>query len=145
MRPRALILALPLVAAFGALAHEGVKNPAVMARMMLMTDIKDSLGVIAAMAKGDRPFDATEAENARQALLTAARKIPAAFESPETDPKSEARPEIWSDWEDFTDKAEALTVAARDMNVTALASLQEGLVSAGQTCRGCHKPFREKK
>ncbi|MBR9841701.1 MAG: cytochrome c [Rhodobacteraceae bacterium] len=142
-------LALTLIATFPlatmALAHDGVLNPAVKTRMDIMANIKESLGVIADMAKGKTPFDAAKAETARQTLAIASAKLAPSFEAQETDPKSEALPAIWSNWGDFTAKANDLILASHGMDVSSLPALQDGLVSAGQTCRACHKPYREKK
>ena len=141
-----IVLTLVVVlGASAAAAHDGVMNPTVKARMDIMGEIKQSLGVIADMAKGKTAFDAATAETARQSLATAAAQVAPSFEARETDPKSEALPEIWSNWADFTDKADALTTAARMMDVSTLPALQDGLISAGETCRACHKPYREKK
>ena len=56
---RKLILAGFLALGAGAgLAHQGVQNPAVMARMMLMEKIGNETKTLVQMARGQTPFDA---------------------------------------------------------------------------------------
>lgn len=145
MKQLGIILATTSIIATTASAHDGVMNPKVLARMGIMAEIKQSLGVIADMAKGKAGFDPAKAETARKTLAAASAKIAPSFKTKETDPKSEALPAIWSNWDDFANKANDLTKASRAMDVSSLATLQDGLTDAGQTCRACHKPYRAKK
>ena len=52
------VIALGLTPAF---AHEGVKNPAVKTRMILLKEVKTSFGQIGQMPKGAVAFDAQDA------------------------------------------------------------------------------------
>lgn len=66
--------------------------------------------------KGAIAFDPVVARAAAEEIATHAARIPALFETPATDPKSEAHPAIWQDFDDFAAKArdlEALCIAAR--------------------------------
>lgn len=140
---------IPITMALGiataALAHDGVKNPTVKARMMLMGEVKDATGIIVAMAKGEAPFDATQAQAARTALVKAARQVPGAFGAPETDPKSEALPVIWEDWKGFVDQADRFSAAATAMDVTSLDTLRAGVGPLGKSCGSCHETYRVKR
>ncbi|WP_161594648.1 c-type cytochrome [Marimonas lutisalis] len=124
------------------LAHSGVKNPAVKARMDLMGEIKDATGVLGGMAKGEIAFDPARAAAAREALIEQAGRIPPAFEARETDPKSEARDEIWTDWDGFIARARAMEDAAAALNAGSLDGVRAGMGALGQSCGGCHKPYR---
>lgn len=135
-------LTATLALAGAALAHGGVGNPAVKARMELMTDIKDATGIIGGMAKGKMAFDPDRAAAARAALRSSAEKIAEAFEDPAVDPKSEALPEIWENWDDFSAKADALVQAASGMETGTLEGVQAGLGALGASCGGCHKLYR---
>jgi len=138
--------ALGLAALGGAaLAHEGVQNEAVKARMMLMDNIKDAVGVLGGMAKGEMAFDAAKADAAKEALIRHSAEIPAAFEAEEMDPKSEARPEIWENWEDFVGKAEALGAAAGELDTSDQAWMGPGMGKIGGACKACHEDYRVKK
>ena len=69
-----------------AFAHEGVKNPAVKARMILMQEVKTSFGQIGQMAKGAVAFDAQDAQAAKARLLKASQAVIDKFQANETDP-----------------------------------------------------------
>ena len=138
----ALTLVLTLGIATAALAHSGVKNAAVKARMNLMVEIKEATGVIGGMAQGKMAFDATKAAAAQQALLAASQKVVAAFEAEETDPKSEAAARIWTDWDGFVTEANALEAAAGALQTASLDDLRAGLRDIGKSCGGCHMTYR---
>ena len=143
MRKTVLILTSSLMIASMALAHNGVKNPAVMARMQGMEQIGAASKVLGNMARGRVAFDAEAATSAKAALAQHAAEIPALFEAQEDDPKSEALPAIWSDFADFTAKADTLRDAAKAMDVTSAETIAAGMGEVGGACRSCHKAYRE--
>ena len=142
MKFTALPLAIVLGLATAAVAHDGVSDPTVKARMMLMEEIRLNMGAIGGMAKGKIPFDATQAERAKAKLSAAAAGIPAAFEVQAEDPKSEALPAIWSNWDDFTAKSVAMETAVSGLDTSSLENLRAGLGPIGRSCGGCHKSYR---
>ncbi len=142
---RTVITVLAISLAGGAFAHGGVQNPAVKERMALMEEIKDATGVLIGMARGKIGFDAAQAEKARVALHSAAKRTPALFKAEETDPKSEALPAIWTDWEDFAAKAALLTAASAALDTSSLDTVRSGVGAVGQACQACHEGYRIKK
>ena len=94
------------------------------------------------MARGKIPFDAAQAERAKAKLSAAAAGIPAAFEVQAEDPKSEALPAIWSNWDDFTAKSVAMETAVSGLDTSSLEDLRAGLGPIGRSCGGCHKSYR---
>ena len=125
-------------------AHEGVKNPAVAARMHTMSEIGAATKVLGDMAKGASAFDAASANAATLKISTEASKIADLFHAQEDDPKSEALPEIWTDFPDFTAKAAALKSAAEGVGtLVSLDDVKAALPKIGATCSACHKPYRE--
>ena len=143
MRKTVLILTSSLMIASMALAHNGVKNPAVMARMQGMEQIGAASKVLGNIARGRVAFDAEAAASAKAALAQQAAEIPVLFEAQEDDPKSEALPAIWSDFADFTAKADALRDAAEAMDVTSAETIAAGMGAVGGSCRSCHKAYRK--
>lgn len=137
-------LAATLATGFGgaAQAHQGVKNPVVKARMDLMTEIQKDTRLLGDMAKGKAAFDAQRAAAARAALIAAAARIAPAFEPAATSPKSEAAPEIWTDWDDFTDRAARMETAAKALDPGSLDGLRGTLPALGRSCGGCHDAYR---
>lgn len=142
MQLNATFLLIGILSAGAALAHGGVKNAEVMARMNLMGEIKENVGILGKMAKGSVAFNADRAEAAKGALIDAAVQIPAAFENPANDPKSEALPTIWEDWEDFSAQAAGMAKSVASVDVSSLAGVQTGMKVIGQSCSGCHKDYR---
>ncbi len=140
-----LILALSLIAGGAAWAHQGVQNPGVMARMNGMSAIADSVKVIGTMARGRAAFDAEAAQTAALEIAAQARLIPELFEGADEDPKSEARPAIWANFEDFVAQSEALEALALDVSqaITSQADLGPALARLGENCKACHEDYRE--
>lgn len=145
MRPTTLLLVPLALAATAALAHEGVKNPAVKARMDAMKEMAAELKVIGEMAKGERPFDAEAARSATGGIARLAAGTVPLFEAPEDDPLSEARPAIWRDFADFVRRSEAMEAAALAVQptLTSPGALVPALETLGDACAACHEPYRE--
>jgi cytochrome c556 len=104
---------------------------------------KDAQGIKAALASGDM-------QAVREAALRIAawaKEIPAAFPPDSNPPPSDARDDIWLNWEGFKQKAEDNRKAAQ-----ALADAVEQKASAdtlrvrfgavGQSCKACHDNFK---
>ncbi|MDO8882618.1 cytochrome c, partial [Pseudotabrizicola sp.] len=119
---KSLIAGLVLVAGV-AVAKEGVQDPTVKARMDLMGTIGMNVKVLGDMATDKVAFDAAAALAAQEALVAASADIAAKFEPQATDPVAEAKPEIWTNWDDFVAKAGALNAAATSLDPASLDSV----------------------
>jgi cytochrome c556 len=144
MKLTALPLALMLASA-PVWAHENVSDPQVKARMMVMGDIRNSMGTLGGMAKGKIAFDAAQAAEAKAVLSKAAAQVLSAFEAPASDPVSEAAPAIWTDWDGFATKSVAMDAAIEALDTSSLDTIKAGLGPIGKTCGACHKAYRIKK
>ncbi len=145
MKVKILIL-IGSVAATAVFAHGGVKNPQVMARMNLMIDIADDMKVLGGIAKGAAPFDTAVIKGHSDRLAMHARGINTLFEVKETDPKSEAREEIWTDWSGFTRATDEMEKAALALGiVTTQDEFRSAFSALGDSCSACHKDYRIKK
>ncbi|WP_417250424.1 c-type cytochrome [Celeribacter sp.] len=133
---------LSLGLAVGAVAHDHVSNPAVAARMEAMSAIGASIKTLGSMAKGEIEFDADAAQAAVDTVAVESTKVPALFEAQETDPESEAKPEIWSNWDDFVAKAQALQTAAEGATISTAADIGPAMGAMGGTCKACHSDYR---
>ena len=118
-------------------------DPNAIARSELMKLVGQNTGVLGGMANGKEPFDAAKAEAAKAALIEAAGKIEATFaEQGAADPVSEAKPEIWTSWDDFAAKGAALKAAAEAMDASSLEGVKAGMGAIGGTCKDCHSTYR---
>ena len=128
-----------------AFAHSGVKDKNVKERMMVMKAMADNTKIIGQMLKGKTSFDENEAKLALERLSSLSLKTPKVFEVNATDPKSEAKPAIWGEFDEFTklsqDLAEATEVLAR--SVGTINDLRPALKRVSSGCKACHSKYRE--
>ncbi len=107
-----------------------------------------NFGPMAAMAKGDRPYDA--ADFARRAEIVAyMSKLPAeGFVEGSESGDTKAKPEIWLEMDDFKAKLEKMQAEAAKLAEVAkkgdLAAAKAQLGETGKACKACHDKFRTK-
>ncbi|WP_274629710.1 c-type cytochrome [Arvimicrobium flavum] len=119
-------------------------------REALMKANGKAIGTLAAMAKGEKPFDAAVAKDALATLEADTQKfdIAALFPEGSATGKSEASPKIWENMADFTAKADAWKKAVADAvaaNPQDVAALGAQVGAIGKTCGACHEVYRIKK
>ena len=128
-----------------AFAHSGVKDKNVKERMMVMKAMADNTKIIGQMLKGKTSFDENEAKLALERLSSLSLKTPKVFEVNATDPKSEAKPTIWDEFDEFTklskDLAETTEVLAG--SVGTINDLRPALKRVSSGCKACHSKYRE--
>ena len=126
-------------------AHSGVKDKNVKERMMLMKEMANNTKTIGQMLKGKTPFDADEAKLALERLSSLSLETPKVFKINASDPKSEARPAIWDEFDEFTrlskDLAETSLVLAGSIN--SIEDLRPALKGVSSGCKACHRQYRE--
>jgi cytochrome c556 len=132
----------------GSIAHaEGEPtDPNAKLRAALMTQVGGAMKVLGGMAKGEVAYDAAAAEAAKAKLVEASAGIAVAFaKQGEADPVSEAKPEIWTSWEDFLKKAGALNAVATAADVASAEAVTASVGTLGGACKDCHTTYRVKK
>ena len=125
-----------------AFAEGEATDPTVIARQEVMETIGKNTKVLGDMAGDKAAFDAAAAEAAKAAIIAASAEIAAKFEPQATDPASEAKPEIWTNWDDFVVKATALNTAATAVDVASLDGIKAGMGGIGGACKACHTDYR---
>lgn len=137
-------LAIGAILIAGAAFAEGDRtDPNAKARSDLMRTIGKNTGVLGGMAGGKSAYDAAAAEAAKAALIEASAGIEAAFKDQgAADPASEAKPEIWTNWDEFLKKAGALNAAATALDVASVETIGAGMGALGGACKDCHTQFR---
>lgn len=126
-----------------ALAHSGVMNPTVMARMDAMQEMAQNTKILGEMAKGKQDFDPALAQRSLARISQLAGETPALFRENATDPKSEALPAIWENFDDFSGKAQGLQEIAAGLSIAAERDLRPALAELGGACKACHGRYRE--
>ena len=117
-------------------------------RRGVMAVIGWNFGPMAAMAKGDRPYDA--AAFARHAEIVAfMSKLPLEGFVPGSDTgETKAKPEIWLDMDDFKAKLEKMQAEVAKLAEVAktpdLSTSKAQLGETGKACKACHDKYRNK-
>ena len=139
---KAIVIGAVLTA--GAAFAEGERtDPNAIARSDLMKMIGMNTGILGNMAGGKDPYDAAKAEGAKAALIEAAASIEETFmEQGGADPASEAKAEIWANWDEFLADAKALGDAAAALDVASAETIGAGMGALGGACKDCHTDFR---
>ena len=138
---KALATALTLFAGI-AFAEVEATDPLVIAQKDLMKSFGGAAKALGGMASGEVAFDATAAEAAKATLVTGSADIHVKFEKAGSDPASEAKPEIWTSWDDFVAKATALNTAASALDATSADGIKAGMGAVGGACKACHTTYR---
>lgn len=153
-----LVTAVTIAATGASIAFAAKGGPfkkEVKARQGLMQVYAFNLGVLGAMAKGKRDYDAKAAATAAKNLNLAAMMSNGAMWQKGSDltnkalmVKTSAKPEIWTTWPKISEKQKAFGEAAAKMADAAgggLAGLKGAIGAVGKSCKGCHDDFRQKK
>ncbi|UWQ99100.1 cytochrome c [Rhodobacteraceae bacterium S2214] len=122
---------------------------AVKARKAHMQLYSFNLATLGGMAKEEIPYDAEAASAAADNLVALSQVSQAGYWLPGSDSASvegsRALPAIWEAGSDIGQKGADFAAAALAMQAAArtdLAALKAGMGGLGESCGGCHKPYR---
>ncbi|MFL2794677.1 MAG: c-type cytochrome [Paracoccaceae bacterium] len=145
MKSFKLIILVSLTISSVAFAHSGVKDKNVKERMMVMKEMAGNTKIIGQMLKGKTSFDANQVKLALERISALSLETPKVFTINATDPKSEAMPNIWDEFDEFTklskDLAETSIVLAN--SVSTIEDLRPALKKVSSGCKACHSRYRE--
>lgn len=114
-------------------------------RQNTMKAIGGHMQSIGAIVKGEVPYTDQLAVHAR-ALADTAAFVKPVFKEEAVSKDSRAKPEIWTRWEDFAAKADAMKTAADKLAVAAAAgdrgAVRAGVGNLSKACKSCHDSFR---
>lgn len=145
---KTLMLFTALILASTAQLQAGEVDDAVEYRQAVMTIFAYNIGPMGAMAKGKIPFDeAAFAEHAKQLAVAAKLELLKSFPEDSATDDSDAKDEIWFQWDDFVGKHQAFAEAMDKLGAAAEAGGKDAMLaqfkeSAG-ACKACHKAFKE--
>jgi cytochrome c556 len=117
-------------------------------RQAIMKKNGDSVTLITAMFKGEKPYDAAAAAAAFNSINGAMDEFVTLFPEGSTSKDSDAKPEIWKNKADFNDWAKQLkedTAKAAAAAAGGIATLQPAFAAVGKSCQGCHESYRVQK
>ncbi|WP_075290164.1 c-type cytochrome [Pararhizobium arenae] len=145
MKLKTIALAIA-VASIGLGAVSAADNP-VEIREGLMKKIGGSMGALAGIAKGEKPYDEAVVKASLTTISESIKAFPDQFPAG-SEAGSEASPKIWENMDDFKAKAAKLGADA-DAQLAQLpadqASVGAALGVIGKSCGDCHQSYRVKK
>jgi len=121
---------------------------AIKARQEAMEGVGDAMGGLAAIAKGEAPFDAAVVAKHAAAISSHLKEAAPLFPegSDKGDVETWAKAEIWTDRGTFDSTLEAAEKAADDLAmVKDEAAFRPALGKLGQNCKSCHETYRRPK
>src|SRR5690348_4215222 len=150
------LAALCSLAAFSVgIAQQGPQTPeqraaaAVKVRQGLFEVQSYSFAPVAAMLRG-APFNAQTAETAAKRIQMTSSMIPEVFkfDTRKFMVNNKARDDIWTNQADFAQKANALNMAAVNLEMAAKSGdarmTKQAGIAVGKACGSCHDQFRNK-
>jgi cytochrome c556 len=107
-----------------------------------------NLGAISDILKFSLPYQQNIKAHAEQ-LASAASLIPSAFKKDVSEGLTDAKPEIWKNWDEFEQYANDLKTASDALAEAAgegdMAAIGEKVQGVGHACKQCHEDFRKPK
>jgi cytochrome c556 len=145
MMKLSIIAAVGIVLSFAGLAHEGHEHATgvVRERMELMTEMGKRLLAISKRLRANKELDRI-APDAR-AIKEASSKIIAEFPPGSTQSPTAAKPVVWQQWDDFTEKVKKLQTEAEKLltaNPGDGDALRAQFRAVAFACDGCHETYR---
>ncbi len=129
-----------------AVAHN-VEDKATEYRQSLMHVVGWNFGPLSAMNKGKMPFDAAEFSKRADRLAVLSDQLLEGFQkAPPKGVNTDAKPEIWTSFEDFSAKAKDFVTEANGLSRVAKgndeAKDKEQFKKLAGTCKACHDKFK---
>jgi len=127
------------------MAHSGAMG-VVKKRMDAMSAIGKAMKSIAAMVKGDTRFEPVSLHAAAHTIRKhSGENLTRLFPQGSTDTPSQAKLEIWQDWDNFAAMAERLNEQAVRLETLETILTPADFGKLAGTCKGCHERFRARK
>ena len=140
-----IFIVITIIGSSIAFAHSGVKDKNVKERMMLMKAMADNTKLVGQMLKKQTPFELNEVKQALEQLSSLSLQTPTVFEVNATDPKSEAKQNIWDEFDEFTKLSNELAKNTSELAILVenIDDLRPTLMKVSKGCKACHSKYRE--
>lgn len=137
------------LSAGAALAHTGATG-VVKQRMEMMGDIAAQMKTIARVLNGQDQFNPSPVATSAKRIAEHAEMFEEMFPEGTTSSPSEALPEIWINWDEFEQQADAMKSSALALATAAETAggpldIKKPFRQLGMSCKSCHQDFRQKK
>ncbi len=140
-----LVPILCLLALAGAYAQDD--EMVIQYRQKVMAGQGNNISSIGDIMKNKLPHSATQISLHAKILAEYSDLIEGAFEKNVSAGATDAKPEIWQNWDDFLAKAKALGDASSKLSEVAqggdMRAIMTAVQAVGDSCRGCHNPYRK--
>lgn len=146
-----LTLALAAVVATGALlsapasAQFARAENAIDYRQAAFKLMSNHMGRLAAMAKGEQPFDATKAQASAQLIETLSKLPWEAFPAGTDGAPAKLKGDLWKNADDFKSLQDRLVAETAKLPaaVASLEGLRKQVGATGASCKACHDKYRD--
>ena len=148
VKPANLLKLVPAIAVIAALGTTVAFAGPIEDRQDAMKQNGKAIGALAAILKGEAPYDAavvkTNADLLQQDFVKAFASFPAGSEK--GPPETYAKAEIWTDPEGFKAAQDAALKAVEALAATTdEAGFKAAMAGVGDSCKGCHSKYRRPK
>jgi cytochrome c556 len=136
------------VAASIALNEGHAQSDAIAARQKILKSFGNTTKPVAAMLKGQAPFDLATVQTALKTIVAGTKKLPSLYPpDSKTGGKTQALLRIWEEKPRFEGLYAKLgkDAAAAETAITDEASLKANFGKVFGDCKACHDDFRQKK
>ncbi|NVK17226.1 MAG: cytochrome c [Methylocystaceae bacterium] len=144
----AILFSIIFLSLSGAQAHDGATG-VVKERMDLMKTIGKNTKMVAPIAMGSADMDLKAVEDGATAIQNAAIMALEKFPEGSTSEHSEAKANIWTDWDKFSGLMKSLAADAGALAQLAKDDedfeLTDAFSKMANNCKNCHTEFRQKK
>jgi cytochrome c556 len=113
-----------------------------------MTSISANMGAIVDILKHKLPYQSHITVHAQE-IQRMSTMIADAFKKNIAAGKTDAKPEIWKEWDKFTEAANTMGLEAAELVKVAqngnMEAISAQVKKLSEACGNCHKPFRKPK
>ncbi|MEM8497729.1 MAG: cytochrome c [Pseudomonadota bacterium] len=132
-----------------AISHFDDKEMAQSYRQSWFAIVASNFGPMAAMMKGDMPYDESRMkEHASDLSALASMNIMRGFAEGTDQGTTRAKPEVWENKEDFSKKMDDLVTAIAALDAAAQTGEKKEIAPAfgatGKACKACHDDYKSK-
>ena len=123
-------------------AHSNVKDLNVLNRMRLMSSMAEHAKVLSQMMQ-KKSFNAEKASETLNKIFRLSENTRSVFMVNAIDPKSEAKPIIWKEFDNFIKLSNKLSDSTKSLSISTYEDLRPAIIKIGADCKACHKKYRK--